>query len=784
MPIYAVHGPDNKVYEFEGPAGATPEEVEAAAEEHFGTLASHYEADAPTYTPGEEGDPRGPVTIGNEKYSSRERLGLDQPKPYSDNLLPHSFEELGATIREVPRQLGLAGRYGLEGLAQTADVVHEPVRALMNMGANAVTGPTLDDLAANSRKPMAGKSLAEMASQFSDYIGLPSPNSPTERVVGDTSRMLAGSASMVGGGQALARIPGMISGVGTALAQSPKMQALSALGSGVAGGSVREAGGSNTAQALAALAGGLTTPGLASLGSKYLGPTASKIGNAVRPLSPQAVDLQVSSVLGRQGIDWSALAASEQAALREEAAQALSTGAELNGPALRRLLDFRRIGATPTRGTLTLDPLQITREKNLSKIGANSNDSGLHGLARAENENNRTLINALNSTGASDSLDAYGTGQHVISALDRNIAGQNANINELYRMARDSQGRSFPLDGRAFADRAIQDLSDNLLGGALPADVRNHLNQISAGEVPFTVDYAEQLKTRIGNLQRASNDGSTRMALGLVRRAIDDAPVLPLGQQTPAPGARAVNHGSLPAVRDNASIGEDAVAAFTRARQANRTKMQMIEQSPALQSVYEGTATPDQFMDHFIIGKGASARDVGALHEAASVDPQARTAVRNYISQWLKDKALGGAADEVGNFSAANYNRALRTIGDQKLGIFFAPEEIDQLRSIGRVSSYMAHQPKGSAVNNSNSGALMAGKTMDFFSRLAGGIPLLNIGPQVQVGIRGMQQLGAQNITPALRYRVPQPNAIRASGPLSLISSATALNPYEDEDGQ
>jgi len=39
MPIYKVQGPDSKIYKFEGPEGATPEQVEAFATQHFAQLA-------------------------------------------------------------------------------------------------------------------------------------------------------------------------------------------------------------------------------------------------------------------------------------------------------------------------------------------------------------------------------------------------------------------------------------------------------------------------------------------------------------------------------------------------------------------------------------------------------------------------------------------------------------------------------------------------------------------------------------------------------------------------
>ncbi|MFY3535465.1 hypothetical protein, partial [Achromobacter denitrificans] len=430
----------------------------------------------------------------------------------------------------------------------------------------------------------------------------------------------------------------------------------------------------------------------------------------------------------------------------------LRTGRELRPDAVRRLADFRAVGATPTRGSITLDPVQLTREQNLAKIAANSADDQLAALPRMQNQNNARLISQLNESGAGRAPEAIEAGEAAIGALSRNLDAQRGNVNALYSRARDSAGRSFPLDGASFTNRVGKALDDNLLGGALPADVRNHLNRIAQGDVPFTVDYAEQLKTAMGKLQRATSDGQVRMALGVVRNELDNTPVLGLGQQTGAAGARAVNPGNLPAAPNAPQLGEEAIAAFNQARAANRAMMRDVEASPALKAVFEGTATPDQFVSRYILGKNASAADVAALRRGLGDNPAAVGAVRDHLVDYLKGKALNGAADEVGKFSSAAYNKALDAIGGRKLAQFFNPEEIAQLRAIGRVGSYMQAQTAGSAVNNSNSGALPLGRLYDLgkmvlrkvpFGEAALLTPLRNI--EVSIG-----QRGAQNVLPGL----------------------------------
>ncbi|HCP79691.1 MAG TPA: hypothetical protein DIU11_18745, partial [Pusillimonas sp.] len=490
-------------------------------------------------------------------------------------------ESVGNALMQIPRQVGLTARHGLEGVGQAAQILTEPIRMAIN--------PALEA----SGLPQASTTGSTM-SALADTLGLPKPEGATERVVGDITRLMAGAGGVSGTATKLAQgATGITQSALSALGTNPGQQILSAAGAGGAGGSVREAGGGPVAQAVASLAGGIASPIAANAvqrGSAAVGRRLPVVGAT----SPQQVEQRIQLEMSRSGVDWAAVPERVRQQVRSEVEKALRTGDDLNADAVRRLIEFARVeGATPTRGTLTLDPVQLTREKNLAKSAANSSDTGLQGLARIENENNAALIRALNQQGADSADDAYAVGQRAIDQIQGGLDSRKSQIDALYSAARDSQGRSFPLDGRAFADNAIKALDDNLSGGFLPPQIRDHINKISAGEVPFTVDYADQLKTVISTLQRGSTDGNTRYALGLVRSALDDAPPLPLGQQTAAQGARAVNPGNLPAVANDATLGQDAIDAFNKARAAHRNMMKWVESSPAIKAVYDGDATPD-----------------------------------------------------------------------------------------------------------------------------------------------------------------------------------------------
>jgi len=665
--------------------------------------------------------------------------------------------QAGNALKGIPRQVGLTARYGLEGPAQFAGMFTEPIRQF-------ITDPALRML---TGKQGSSPSLASMATRGADAIGLPSPQGANERVVGDAARLVAGGGAMGMAGRSAQALPGLASKVGQFFAAKPAQQLASAAGAGVAGGSVREAGGGPWEQAFASMLGGVG----AGMGTNTISSLAANLKSRLTPaMTAQQVEQQIELTLRSQGIDWSAVPERVRQGMRQEVTSALRTGGELNPDATRRLLDFQRVGATPTRGMLTQDPVQITREMNLAKTGANSTDLGLQRLPGLQNQNAQTLLNRLDEAGARNAPDSFATGQRVIGALGANVDRSRSRINDLYSAARDTQGRSAGLDGAAFSQRANRDLDDALLGGALPESVSTHLNRIAKGEVPFTVDYAEQLKTAIGKLQRASNDGQTRMALGVVRRALDD---------TPLQSAPKVNAGNLPAVPGTvppspASLGQDSIAAFNRARQANRAFMQRVEGTPALQAVVDGVE-PDRFVQQFITGQGASVRDVQALRRAVASSPDALAAVRANLAAHLKSAATNGTED-VTKFSPAAYTRALNNIGDRKLSAFFEPPEIEQLRAVGRVGTLMNAQPAGAAVNNSNSGALMLGRGLEMLDRIAGKLPL-GANTMIQGTLRGVQQGQALSTPGALRLPQEPMGLLQRAGVPAIYGGLLAAQP-------
>lgn len=721
MAKYRVTAPDGSTYEISAPDGASEAEVMAYAQAQFAQQVPRIEK---------------PAAI-----------------------------KAGETMQSIPRQLGLTARYALEGPAQFLQIGTEPIRNI------------LSGLGMGNSKP-----LSAVASDLADRFGLPTPEGADERVVGDAARLVAGAGGAGFAGKLAQGAGGMTAKIGELFAANPAQQMAAAAGAGLSGGAVREAGGGPWSQAGASLLGGVAAPlGLSAATSA--GRSAVNSGrsllDSVRPIPQQTqqVDQQIALTLRQHGIDWSLVPERVKQPMRAEVAAALRTGEDLNPDALRRLLDFTRTGTTPTRGMLTQDPVQITREMNLAKTGANSTDLGLQRLPQLQSQNDQRLLSVLDDAGARGAPDNFAAGERGVGAIENWIRGRKSNINDLYSAARDTQGRSVSLDGAAFTQRANEDLAQQL-AGKLPPQVEKAMNDIATGKTPLTVEYAEQLKTMLGNLQRSTSDGGERYSLGIVRRALDAA----------QPRSPQVNPGNLPAVpgtvpTSEATIGAESIQAFNRARQANRGLMQRVEQSPALKAVYESmqegrTLDPDRFVQQFITGQGASVADVRAIQRSLAADPQAAQSLRQNVVAHLKNAATNNTED-ITKFSPAGYNAALNRIGTRKLeAMGFSAQEIEQLQAVGRASTLMKAQPTGTAVNNSNTGALLLGRAMSVLDTIAGKMPL-GIDTTIQGVMRGFQQSSAMRVPPALLTQQPRPGLLSQLGMPAVYGGLLATQPID-----
>jgi hypothetical protein len=145
-----------------------------------------------------------------------------------------------STLQEAGRSLGLGARGMIRGAGDIVGIAADPfIQGANALGANQAT-------------------MRQGADRLADTLGLPSPETPTERVSSGITSALTGGGGLIGLGRGMAaQGPGIVRDVGRTLSAMPRTQLASLVGGSGASETTREMGGSPGAQMTAGLIGGL-----------------------------------------------------------------------------------------------------------------------------------------------------------------------------------------------------------------------------------------------------------------------------------------------------------------------------------------------------------------------------------------------------------------------------------------------------------------------------------------------------------------------------------------------
>lgn len=688
---------------------------------------------------------------------------------YDTSSMEPAAVSTGKELNSIPRQLGLSARYGIEGLASGAEILSEPIRYATDI----LTGST------GKTKPAGA-----LAADFADWVGLPKPQGADERTIATATKFLAGSATPLGIAQfaskpatalvdVFAKAPNALQRFANAakeapafLAANPAQQLSAATGAGLAGGASKEAGGSELQQGVSALVGGFAGGLVPSIGNG-----AANIAKTLlnKGMTAQDFDIKITNILRQSGVDYNDVPERARQALRQELAGALQANKELDPAAVSRLLAFKEAGVTPTRGMISQNPVQITREMNLAKIGANSNDAGLSGLSLIQNQNNNKLIRNLNDLGAARG-DLGRAGETVTNSILGRQAGLRGSEQSLWDTAKASPGYKQPIQAGVLSDINAALDSEGLMPFMNPT-ISKYMEAFQTGQ-PFTPQAYKNLQSMLSKeTMKGGNEGA---AAGLATRIMLDADLKPAGFQSG--GNALVTQGMAAGMRGADNAATESIDAVNAARRATRAAYDYEGSSPLVRSVLSDgrTSDPMRIAQSYIIG--GTAREAEEI--ARQVGPQGVGEIKNALLAHLKDKAVSGASDETAKFSQSAFNKALNAIDPRKLSMLFSPEEIRALNNNGRVAALMMSQPAGSAVNNSNSGALLLGRGGDMLAGLAGKLPFGKqaITDPMQDFMITLRQRQAQNVMPGLlapqpKQSITQPYMLPALAAGGLLSS-------------
>jgi len=325
-----------------------------------------------------------------------------------------------------------------------------------------------------------------------------------------------------------------------------------------------------------------------------------------------------------------------------------------------------------TEGMATQDPVKISREQNLRGQQPE--------MAYRINKLNEQLVENVPLIRERAAPDVYATktiesSQALIDAYKALDDTRSAEISKAYKALEDAAGGEFPVDGVTLAQNAEAALAKKLKTDFLPSGIKNQLERFKNGE-PMTFEQFEAMRTNLAaEIRKAerTGDGNAAMASSIVREALENLPL----------------KGESAALKPLADT----------ARSLAKSRFDALKKDPAYKAAVDDTVPADKYFDKFVIG-GIN-KNINTMVNTLGRDSVAHQHMKAGTINWLSDKA--GIIEGRGNFSQANYNKAVKKLDDVKnFQAIFDPESQLQLRTLGNVAAYTQFQPRGAFVNNSN----------------------------------------------------------------------------------
>lgn len=325
-----------------------------------------------------------------------------------------------------------------------------------------------------------------------------------------------------------------------------------------------------------------------------------------------------------------------------------------------------------TEGQASGDPTKLSREQNLR--GSQPE------YARRFNEQNQQLVDNLQARREKTAPDVFTTktiesSEAIIDAYKALDDTRNIEISNAYKALEDANGGQFPVDGQAIVRNADALLAKKLKSNFVPPEIAADLKRFREGE-PMTFEQFEALRTNLAAETRKAaraGDGNREAAVSFIRQAMEELPLK----------GEAANLKPL----------ADQARALAKAR------FDALKKDPAYKAAVDNTVPADKFFNKFVID-GVN-KNINTMVDTFGRDSLAHQHMRAGTINWLSDKA--GIVDGRGNFSQANYNKAVKKLDDVKnFQAIFDPESQLKLRTLGNVAAYTQFQPRGSFVNNSN----------------------------------------------------------------------------------
>ncbi|MGP5103615.1 hypothetical protein ACTXJH_06575 [Psychrobacter celer] len=476
-----------------------------------------------------------------------------------------------------------------------------------------------------------------------------------------------------------------------------------AIGSGVGAaryaGDSKERAGNMAGGAIGGAVGGVigekvAAPIIGKTVGKVMRRTANKSGNteqAAGKLVDDAIreaDMPVSGAVRRE--------------LVEEATKNLAKGKEVDAAALARQSLLDRYGLKGTKAQISRDPIEWKNEVELAKNNPELND------VRIQNHDQvRSTWQSLADDTNARPVDNNARMESTFNTLRQGDEAAQADINAKYQAAREMSGNDARLNHMRFIDQASRELEEQGLGSFLKGDIRGIFKgMFEDPDFRLTHGKSEEIIKVLNARMKTTTDGNERAALAIVRKNLDnevDATIAEMG-------------GSLGSGASDGGLA-GAQGAWSEARGAARDRFQNIDTSPALKAALDDVA-PDKAFDKLVLK--SNERDLVKLVDDLKKTPEGQQNLADLQGAAIEHFIAKASRSNDGSFSPAGLNNAINSFGNNRMKALFTPEQISRINDVKQVTDILLQQPRGSAVNHSNT----ASAIIPFLQSIVGRVPV------------------------------------------------------------
>jgi len=344
-----------------------------------------------------------------------------------------------------------------------------------------------------------------------------------------------------------------------------------------------------------------------------------------------------------------------------------------------------------TEGQASQNPVLISRERN---------ERGFkEAHAQRFNEQNKALqenANIIKQNVAPNvtTTDYVADATNLIDSVKAIKEANKTKTQEAYKALEDAAGGKFPIDGKKFANNAIEKLTAEDRLDYLPSTIKNKLDSYAAGSKEMNFNLFENLRSDLAAEMRKADragDGNMKNVLSVVRNELENLPMTEVDAK-------------LKGLADNA-------------RKTAKADFDLEKSNPLYSKVLNEAADSKDFIQNFVI-RSKNADFVKSI-DLLKDDPVALEHLRSGTMDYI----IRESTDASGNFSNAKFQKAIENLNvNKKLDALFG-ENSKQLQDLAEVAKIVEARPKGSFVNESNTATALGSMAKQYGGELIKGIP-------------------------------------------------------------